>query len=301
MGFFREPRGAGPEVREHWGLNADVAARLDEVAALLEQQGANPFRVGAYRRGAETLRRLGEPVDALLGREGLEGLEALPGIGESLARSIRTLVLTGGLPMLGRLRGESRPERLLMTVPGVGPKLAERLHDELGVDSLEDLEAAAFDGRLEHLAGVGHKRLAGIRDVMARRLGRVRLPAPPEPEPPVAELLGVDQEYRDNAAAGRLRRIAPRRLNPGGKAWLPVLHTRREGAEYTALFSNTARAHRLGKTHDWVVLYRDQGGGERAYTVVTATQGRLRGLRVVRGREAECQRHYETAGVLGRA
>jgi hypothetical protein len=279
-------------------LNATVAARLDEVAALLDQQGANPFRVAAYRRGAETLRAHGESVDELLKREGLEGLEKLPGIGESLARSIRTLLQSGSLPILERLRGESAPEKLLITVPGIGPKLAERLHDELGIDSLEDLEVAAFDGRLKNLAGLGEKRLAGIRDVMARRLGRIRLPAPPEAAPPVSELLEVDREYREKAGAGKLRLIAPRRFNPRGEAWLPVLHTRPDEAEYTALFSNTALAHRLGRTRDWVVLYRDGGNGERAYTVVTATQGRLKGLRVVRGREAECFQHYEATGIL---
>jgi len=282
-------------------LNATVAARLDEVAALLDQQGANPFRVAAYRRGAKTLRELSESVDGLLRREGLEGLEKLPGIGESLARSIRTVVLMGRLPMLERLRGESVSEKLLMTVPGIGPRLAERLYDELGIDSLEDLEVATFDGRLKNLAGLGEKRLAGIRDVMARRLGRIRVPAHPQAAPPVSELLEVDREYWEKAGAGKLRLIAPRRFNPRGEAWLPVLHTRRDEAEYTALFSNTALAHRLGRTHDWVVLYRDGGNGERAYTVVTATQGRLKGLRVVRGREPECQQYYQTLGILPKA
>lgn len=282
-------------------LNADIAARLDEVATLLEQQGANPFRLAAYRKGAQTLRDLGEAVDELLKREGLAGLEKLPGIGESLACSIRTLVLTGNLPMLERLRGESTPEKLLMSVPGIGHRLAERLHDELNIDSLEDLELAAFDGRLKNLAGLGEKKLAGIRDVMARRLGRIRLPTLPEPLPPVAELLEVDREYWQKSEAGQLRRIAPRRFNPKGEAWLPVLHTHRGEAEYTALFSNTALAHRLCKTHDWVVLYRDGGRGEQSATVVTASRGPLKGLRVVRGREEECQQHYQATGVMPKA
>ena len=66
---------------------------------------------------------------------------------------------------------------------------------------------------------------------------------------------------------------------------LPVLHTVRGSRRYTALFSNTARAHRAGKTRDWVVLYIDDGSGERQYTVITATRGALRGRRVVAGRE----------------
>jgi putative hydrolase len=82
-------------------------------------------------------------------------------------------------------------------------------------------------------------------------------------------------------------KIAPRRFNPSHIAWLPVLHTTRGRRHYTALFSNTALAHRLNRTHDWVVIYWDDGRGERQYTVVTAKGGSLEGRRVVRGREAE--------------
>ncbi len=110
--------------------------------------------------------------------------------------------------------------------------------------------------------------------------------------PAVAELLDVDREYRERATAGTLRRIAPRRFNPSGEAWLPVLHTRRGDADYTALYSNTARAHELGTTKDWVVIYRDDGDGGGQWTVVTATSGALAGARVVRGREAECAHYY---------
>jgi len=275
-------------------LNLDVAARLEEVARLLQQQGANAFRVEAYRHGAEAVRMLRQPVSVLLREQGLEGLEQVPRIGPSLAQAIKTLVDTGRLPMLDRLRGESDAVALLASVPGIGPVLALRLHDDLGIDSLEDLEAAAHDGRLAEFHGIGVKRLAGIKDSLAGRLGRLRAPreALSESEPPVEELLGVDREYRSGAAAGTLPLIAPRRFNPEGKAWLPVLHTQREDRHYTALFSNTARAHMLGRTNDWVVLYADGGRGERQWTVITARRGVLEGRRVIAGREAECGRYY---------
>jgi putative hydrolase len=275
-------------------LNLEVAERLEEVARLMQQQGANAFRVEAYQRGAETVRRLRQPVSIVLQDEGLEGLEQLPHIGPSLARAIKTLVETGRLPMLDRLRGESNAVALLASVPGVGPILAQRLHDDLGIESLEDLEAAAHDGRLAQFERIGEKRLAGIRDSLAGRLGRIRYAAEPvaEDEPPVAEVLSVDQEYRSGAAAGTLTLIAPRRFNPEGKAWLPVLHTERGEHRYTALFSNTARAHALGRTRDWVVLYVDGGRGERQCTVITARHGILKGKRVIAGREAECARYY---------
>lgn len=274
--------------------NDALARRLDEVAALLEEQRANPYRVRAYRHAAATLRELREPAAAIYRERGLGGLEALPGVGESIARSLRALLTTGRLPMLERLRGASDPEELLMSVPGIGRKTAERLHEALGIDSLEALELAAHDGRLAALPGIGSKRLEGIRDLLAARLGRLRA-APARPsasEPDVAELLDVDREYRRRAAVGDLHRIAPKRMNPDNQAWLPVMHAERGARHYTALFSNTPRAHRLGRTGDWVVLYCDGGDGERQYTVVTAGHGPLEGRRVVRGREGACARHY---------
>jgi hypothetical protein len=105
-------------------------------------------------------------------------------------------------------------------------------------------------------------------------------------------LLNVDREYRDLAEAGRLQLIAPRRFNPERKRWLPILHTARGNRQYTALYSNTAHAHRAGKTHDWVVVYSKDGDGERSHTVLTATHGLLRGNRVVAGREGECEAFY---------
>jgi putative hydrolase len=272
-------------------LNVEIAEKLEEAASLLASQGANPFRVRAYRRGAEAVRRLSVPASDILAARGVDGLRELPGIGDSLARAIRDLVRLGRLPMLDRLRGEMDPVKILSSVPGIGFRLADRLHHELGIDTLEELETAAHDGRLEEIAGFGAKRLAGIRDSLAHRLARVRPWAPIDPaaKPPVSELLDVDREYRTRARAGTLPLIAPRRFNPTGERWLPILHTTRSGRHYTALFSNTARAHRLGRTRDWVVIYGDGERGEMQATVVTATHGPLRGSRVVRGREAECE------------
>jgi putative hydrolase len=267
-------------------LNEDVAGRLEEVARLLAAQGAGRFRVRAYERAAETLRQLPRPVTEILDQEGLNGLEALPGIGVSIARAIRDLLTRGRLAMLDRLRGESDPSRLLASVPGIGRATADRLYHDLGIETLEDLEAAAHDGRLEQVAGLGKKRLAGIRDSLAHRLARVKPPAESQrdQQPSVEEILDVDREYRQKATAGQLVKIAPRRFNPSRVAWLPILHTTRGRRHYTALFSNTALAHRLGRTDDWVVIYWDDGRGERQCTVVTALGGAFKGRRIVRGR-----------------
>jgi hypothetical protein len=278
-------------------LNQAAAGRLDEIGQLLAEQGAGHFRVQAYHRAAETLRGLPGPVAEVYAREGIEGLERLPGIGPSIARSLRDLLLHGRIAMLERLRGRHDPLALFRSVPGIGRKLALTLHDELGLESLAELEAAANDGRLQNLAGLGPKRLAGIRDSLAHRLSRVRSPHhAAELLPPVAELLEVDLEYRRAVATDRLKKIAPRRFNPGRETWLPVLHTSRGPRSYSVLFSNTARAHALGKTRDWVILYFDSADGEAQATVVTAQFGPLSGRRIVRGRERECLHYYGRRG-----
>ncbi len=276
-------------------LNARVATQLDEVADLLEGQAANLFRVQAYRRAAQTIARLPRPVNEILKQGGFDELRNLPGIGDRLAVAIRDIVRLGRLPMLDRLRGETRATELLQTVPGIGPVQAARLQEELGIDSLEDLEAAAHDGRLVDVAGLGHKRVTGIIDSLATRLGRLRPVLNARDEAPVEELLDVDREYRESAGSGKLHRIAPRRFNPAGEAWLPILHTQRGDRHYTALFSNTARAHKLNRTQDWVILYYDGAAGERQCTVITSHQGELKDKRIVRGREPECARFYGLA------
>jgi hypothetical protein len=277
--------------------NAAIARRLEEVGRILEEQGASVHRVRAYRAAAARLRGLDRPAADILREEGIDGLDRLPDIGPVIAASIRSIVATGRLPILERLRGEIEPERLLASVPGIGRKLASRLYHDLGISTLEDLEAAAESGRLASAAGFGPKRIAGIVDSLASRLTRIRLSgAGASRRVPVAELLDVDAEYCRRSQAGELRRIAPRRFNPERRAWLPLLHTERAGRHYTALFSNTALAHRLGRTDDWVVIFHDGDGGEQRETVVTARQGLLRGRRVVRGREEECARFYGTGG-----
>jgi hypothetical protein len=153
------------------------------------------------------------------------------------------------------------------------------------------------------LPGIGPRRAAMLRAALASMLARTR-PArqSPRTEPDVAVLLDVDREYREKAERGSLSLIAPRRFNPGGQAWLPVLHTERGPWHFTALFSNTARAHDLGRTRDWVVMYfHTDSEAEGQRTIVTETHGPLVARRVVRGREAECRACYGAPEVSGAA
>lgn len=287
--------------------NDDIASVLERLADLLEAQDAESFRLRAYRAAADTVRHEQRSVAEIAEKEGIKGLAELPAIGKSLASTIREYVATGRLAMLDRLEGEVAPEDLLATVPGIGEQLAKRIHDQLGIETLEDLELASHDGRLDTVRGFSRRRVQAVRDTLAgmlsrssrRRARRLRLAehehdvhdvAPEEPD--VGTLLAVDEEYRSKAERGELRKITPRRFNPEKIAWLPVLHADRHGWSFTALFSNTARAHELGTTHDWVILYYERDGHEKQCTVVTERRGDLTGRRVVRGREDECRVFY---------
>jgi putative hydrolase len=272
--------------------NETIARKLNEYASYLEGEDPNVHRVRAYRRGADTVRQLRRPLKEIVEQEGRAGLEALPGIGPSLAFTIEGLVRTGEFRTPRPQGGHIDPERLLTSLPGVGPQLARTLHERLHITTLEEMERAAHDGRLRQ-AGVGPKRLRGLIDALSGRLRRTRLPEPVLGEPPVADLLAVDADYRQQAAENRLPTLTPRRFNPENAPWLPLFVTDRNGWRFRALYSNTALAHRLGQTHDWVVIYFDDGVSSGQRTVVTETRGDLRGRRVVRGRERECRAEYQ--------
>lgn len=287
-------------------FNAEMAARFDEVADLLEVQGADWNRIRAYREAATTLRRLPESVADIYETGGVADLIAIPTIGRALALAVADVVETGTWRWLERLRGDITPEDVFTTVPGIGRVLAGRIHDELGIESLEELELAAHDGRLAQVEGFGSQRVRGVVDSLAGRLMRrrwvdVRKSTEAEPRPhddldvPFEdELLDVDREYRHRVAGRDVPKIAPRRFNPSGEAWLPVLHTQRGDRHYTVMYSNTARAHALGRSKDWVVIYKD-GSRPGQWTVVTETRGRRTGERVVRGLTADRLRRQQAA------
>jgi len=220
--------------------------------------------------------RLGEIADLLEAQDaGAFRVQAYRRAAEYVAgfdRPIADVLSEGGVPAL-------------VDLPTIGWAIARVIRDlvENGRSGLLDRLRGESDG--------GEER--------RQRSGPV--PRPASPLPPVEDLLSVDREYREKSESGVLKRIAPRRLNPAGEAWLPILHTDRGARHYTALFSNTARAHELGKTHDWVVLYVDGRDAEQQYTVITSGRGAFRGRRIVRGREPECYTLYrERAARRGR-
>jgi hypothetical protein len=275
--------------------NAAIADALAETADLLERQGANPYRTRAYRHGAASVRHARQPVAKLLIEGGPRALLRLPGIGDSLAEAIGHIVRAGRLPLLEKLRNDKAPEAIFTTVADIGPKLATRIRDELGIGTLTELEAAAWDGRLARVPGMGVKRVRAVRESLGGRFHRrpagfrPGLSLPLEDQPSVELLLSIDREYRELAVRDRLLRVAPRQFNPTGEAWLPILRVERHGRQYTAMFSNSRGAHEAGALRDWVVVTCDDKKHGGVWTVVTAAYGPHRGRRVVRGREAECE------------
>ena len=280
--------------------NKEITSKLREIATLLDEQKANPFRVNAYLNAAKTIGTMVEPVEDLLRREGFSALLELPGIGEGIARSISEFVVTGRMSRLESLQTGHDPIALFEQIPGIGPRSAHRIIETLHIDTLEALELAAHNGRLKKVPGFSTKKIGLVQAWLTHVLG-FRRPRP-EPhktiaEPPVGLLLKIDELYRKKAEAGELPTIAPKRFNPGGEAWLPIMHATRQGWHFTALYSNTARAHQLDRVKDWVVIFfYDDQHHEGQHTVVTETRGTAIGQRVVRGREQECNEYYAKQG-----
>lgn len=136
--------------------NADIAATFEEVADLLEIQGANPFRIRAYRNAARILSELPQEVSRLL--EKGEDLTQLPGIGDDLAGKIKEIVDSGHCSLLDRLHTELPPAITeLLKIPGLGPKRVKALYHDLDVQTMEQLYRAARDGRIRVLPGFGEK------------------------------------------------------------------------------------------------------------------------------------------------
>jgi DNA polymerase (family 10) len=136
--------------------NPEVAQVFEEVADLLDLQGANPFRIRAYRNAARTIRDLSEPLSESAGQP--RKLEQLDGIGKDLAEKIATILKTSDLPLRQELRGQVPAGlRDLLKLPGMGPKRAQTLYQKLGITSLDNLRQAVEKHRIRRLAGFGAK------------------------------------------------------------------------------------------------------------------------------------------------
>jgi DNA polymerase (family 10) len=144
-----------------------VAGILGEIAVLLELKGENPFKSRAYVNAARALENLSEPLDKIVAENRLGDID---GIGEALQKKITELVTTGKLVYYEELKAAT-PSGLvaMLDIPGLGPKKIKVVHDELGVETVEQLEQACRDGRVAKLKGFGEKTAANIREGIARR------------------------------------------------------------------------------------------------------------------------------------
>lgn len=153
--------------------NVEVARAFEEIADLLELQGANPFRVRAYRNAAQTVGNRALDLAAAVRRG--RALPKLPGIGADLAGKIADIARTGTTPLLERLRAKAPPGvTALLRVPGLGPRRVQVLSRKLGIDSVAALERAAAAGAIRVLPGFGEKSEAALREAAQSQLSKER-------------------------------------------------------------------------------------------------------------------------------
>ena len=234
--------------------NADIAEIFYRLAELLEIEGANPFRIRAYRRAAATVEDLAQPAATLLARG--EDLSELPGVGEDLAGKIREICETGRLGALEDIEART-PSALakLTAVPGLGPKRVRVLHEALGVRSVEDLVKAASAGRIRGLPRFGaafeERLLRALKAAPADAPQRLRLSVAEEYAADLTAFLRALPGVGEAVAAGSYRR---RRETVGD---LDILATATDGpsvAEAFAAHPEVAAVLAKGPTRVTVVL-----------------------------------------------
>lgn len=233
--------------------NADIAEIFRRMANLLEIEGANTFRVRAYRNAARTISSLGRQTADML--ETGEKLSELPGIGDDLAAKIREIVETGELQQLAELE-DRVPAELddLMAVEGLGPKRVKALHQHLGIKNLDELKKAAENRQIRSLQGFGQKTEASILDWLSRERqdeNRISLSEAEQRAEPLTEYLKGCKRVQKITIAGSYRR---RRETVGD---LDILLTCMSDTDVMERFTNYEDVQKIvskGDTRSTVVL-----------------------------------------------
>lgn len=234
--------------------NLDIARTLEELADLLEIQGANPFRIRAYRNAVRTVEGLTRPLRAMV--EAGEDLSELPAIGKDLAEHIVELIRTGRMTRLEAL-AEEFPRTLvgLMRLDGVGPKKARKLFDELDVRTVDDLEREVDAGRVEALSGFGKKSAEKIRRSIAdhrKHVGRFLLEDAEHLLAPVVEHVRAAPGVERVEVAGSFRR---RRETVGDVDLLALCDGDGTAAvEHFSAYPGAARVEAAGGTKGNIIL-----------------------------------------------
>lgn len=234
--------------------NLDVARELTLLADLLEIQGANPFRIRAYRNAVNTVEGLSRPLHAMVAAR--EDLTELPAIGENVAAHIVELIETGSIGRLKEVEAEF-PRSLveLMALPGLGPKKARKLFGALGIRTVDDLVAALDVGTVEKLEGFGTKSVEKLRHAIGdhrKHTGRFRLDE-------VEQLIAGVLEHMRHAPGAKRVEVAGsfrRRRETIGDVDL-LAQCEGDGTpvvEHFVAFEGAARAEAAGPTKGSIVL-----------------------------------------------
>ena len=282
--------------------NLAISRLLTEIADILYSQDANPYRVTAYRNAAKTISKLKYNLAERADRDHMAELIAIPTIGKSIANVIIEYVNTGSSQFLKRIRGHNHSYNVFDEIPGIGPHLSHLIISKLGIRTIPELQKALKDGRIEKIKGFGPKRVQLLIlavNTYSTKLRQKGILSDTEHSsladtlPSIRVLLRLDYLYRNKAQRNELHMLKPKQNNPNQRSWLPIYHKELEEWHYTCLYSNTAKAHDLDKTKDWVIIYYEKDGVEGQCTIVTEIQGHLQGKRVIRGREQECALYYK--------
>lgn len=187
--------------------NAEVIAMLEETADLMEIAGENPFKARAYRRAAEAISALREPIEELVKTKRLNTIE---GVGESIARDITEFLQRGTTARLEQLRAKYPPQlRTLLEIQGVGSRTVAMLYDRLKITTVDELEQAAKAGKLTKLPGMGEQKVKNILEgiqLWRQHQGRVPLYVALEIAERIVAALKELPEVEGILPAGSLRR-----------------------------------------------------------------------------------------------
>jgi DNA polymerase (family 10) len=234
--------------------NSDIADIFNKVADLLDIEGANPFRVRAYRNAARAVSNLPQNVSDMIESE--KDLTQLPGIGKDLAGKIQEIVETGSLAQLEELEGKMSPELIkLMKVAGLGPKRVKALNRNLGVTNLKELKKAAQQGKVREIEGFGEKTeqaiLEELAEVEGKQKERIKLREAEQRARPLVAYLEKTKGVKEITVAGSYRR---RKETVGD---LDILVTCKKGSEVMDRFVNYEDVRKVvskGTTRSTIIL-----------------------------------------------
>lgn len=147
--------------------NEAIARRFLRLAALMEIRGDDPFRWRSYRNAAEAIEVWPTPLKEIAAKEGIAGLQEIPGVGKAIAQKVIDLLERGTFDAWERLTAET-PETLLdlTDLPGIGPKTAAMLHQRFKISSLPEFKTFVASGGLETVDGIGPKTAEKIKEAL---------------------------------------------------------------------------------------------------------------------------------------